>query len=881
VRILAVILLCSLASTVEAASRLRIEEGARSRQTRLSSSGDAYHACVVLADGTVRCWGANLAGQLGDGTTSPTRTSPVQVSGLTNIVSVATGGGHTCALHALGGVFCWGYGVNGQLGAGNGNSSSTPVQVTGLDNVTAIAAGEYFTCALRVDGTVWCWGSDSDGQLGDGHGGGDSNISAYAPVKAQIKSPAVAITAGGAHACAIELDPTSGSIAQCWGSDFSGELGDGTGVSGDKVLPVNVIGLTGVVDISAGASHTCALLSDSTLRCWGENFHGQVGNGSTSPAVYTPTTVLVSIFSSPLFGGIALSGVVAVSAGGLHSCAILADGSARCWGDDTVGQLGDSNTNTQRSLANIAVVGLNDTFEIVTGAYNTCALEVVNFTARCWGDNGDGQLGNGTTNPTSVPNLVNGIPGSTGIGGRYIRASYRWSCASRGNGSVACWGGPGNNSVGPNPVTMPVGGNAVTMTAGFSSTCAVQFQGQASCFSNNSFTLGNTYGPQLVGFAQGNRHVCLLLVGGTVSCVGDNNRGQLGNPAGGVPEVLVPVVDASLNPLHGIVTISAGAFHTCVVNVDGKVYCWGDNSSGQLGLGTIGGFKNFASPVIGLNSIVSVSSNLDAAIGGLGLASFSCGVSALGGASCWGYGATGQLGNGNIQTQPIAQSVFGLTNVAGLAAGGSHACAVLADGSAKCWGDDSRDQLGAADTAIHNTPVPVIQNFSTKNGLTFALNLVDVTAIAAGVSHTCSLQATGLPRCWGDNTAGEIGGGTISSQPQPRPTIVNSFTANVDPAVSLRPSDRVAIVTALVNCPVGGEAHLSLTLEQAQTTGGGNAVTSCAGGLVQVPFTVAAHGPQEFQAGPATAIVEALVKDGGSVTEDQHWTRDVVLTVSQ
>jgi alpha-tubulin suppressor-like RCC1 family protein len=333
--------------------------------------------------------------------------------------------------------------------------------------------------------------------------------------------------------------------------------------------------------------------------------------------------------------------------------------------------------------------------------------------------------------------------------------------------------------------------------------------------------------------------------------------------------------------LRGIVTISSGAYHTCAVNVDGKVYCWGDNSSGQLGLGTIGGFKSFASPVAGLNSIVSVSSNPEAAIGGLGLASFNCAVSALGGASCWGYGVNGQLGNGNAQTQPVAQSVFGLTNVAGIAAGGFHACAVLADGSAMCWGDDGRDQLGASDTANHNTPVPVIQNFLTKNGLTFAFNLVFVTAIAPGVSHTCSLQASGLPRCWGDNTAGEIGDGTTSSQLEPRPTIVNSFTANVDPSVSLKPSDRIAIVTALVNCPVGGEAHVSLTLEQDQITGGGNAVTACAGGVVQVPFTVAAHGPQGFQAGPATAIVEALVKDSGTITEDQHWTRAVVLSISQ
>jgi alpha-tubulin suppressor-like RCC1 family protein len=695
------------------------------------------------------------------------------------------------------------------------------------------------------------------------------------PVQARTKSPAVAIATGAAHACAIVLDPGSGAIVQCWGLSTQGQLGAGSTVLG-SLTPMNVGGLSGAIDIAAGSAHTCALLVNSSMRCWGGNTFGQVGNGSSGSSFVTPASVVVDSGLHPLFGA------VAVSAGDRHSCAILSDGSVRCWGDDTHGQLGDSMNNTQRAIANTAVLGLNDAFEIVTGGNHTCAVEVVNFTGRCWGDNSLGQLGNGTTNPASVPNTVNGVPGSTGIGGRSIRASDRWSCARRGNASLACWGGAGSNPVGPNPLTVFVVGSGFTFVTGLSKTCDLQSDGIANCFLNDNLNGANGYGPGVVGFAQGNQHACELLVNGTVSCFGSNSRGQLGNSnAGGSSQTFVTVLDTNGVILQGIVMISSGAFHTCAVRVDGKVFCWGDNTSGQLGLGTVGGFSGFASPVVGLSNIVAVSGSLDTESSGFGNNSFTCALSAVGGASCWGYGLNGQLGNGsNPQTQPVAETVSGLTNAAALSAGGSHACAVLADGSAMCWGDDSRDQLGAADTANHNAPVPVIQNISVINGLTFAFRLTWVTAITAGKSHTCSLQAFGLPRCWGDNSVGEVGNGTITSSAQPRPTAVNSFTANVDPAASLRTNSRIAVVTVLINCPAGN-AHITLTLQQGSSTGTGQGVSSCEGGLVRVPITVPAQGPVGFQSGAAIAKVEALVKDDGSIIEDQHWTRAVVLSIQQ
>ena len=851
-----------LSFTASSATRARLEEGARLRQSRLSSSN--LHTCAVLDDGTVRCWGDNTFGQVGDGTNATPKLAAVKVSGLANIISVSAGYSHTCAVHAFGAVFCWGANTFGELGDGTSNNNKfTPVQAKGIDSVTAVAAGGGFTCALRSNGTVWCWGGGTAGQLGNGTSG--VGTQSLTPVQVKTSAPAIAITAGQNHACALLLDSTAGAIVQCWGNNAQGQLGDGTFRL--QPTPVTVGGLSNVVDIAAGERHTCALLALGNVQCWGYNGEGQIGNGASGGDVGAPAPVVVNARFDPMEFN-----AVAVSAGGNHSCAILVDGSLRCWGDDTFGQLGDTKMNNVRPIADTPVFGLNDALEIVTGNKHTCAVETVNFTGRCWGDNSAGQLGNGLTNPASVPNTVAGVPGSTGIGARGIRAGNRWTCARRGNGTLACWGGTGSTPAGPNPVAIAGLSDALSLGLSSSNTCAVESSGDINCFDDATrqpIPLGTSF---KTAISFGVAHSCELFSYGTPVCAGSNSRGQTG--FNGTPSIGV------LNQLGGAVMVAAGAFHTCALIVDGTVYCWGDNTAGQLGNGTVGGISNYAVQVQGLNNIVAISAGTDPGSGGLGTRSFMCALSATGTVSCWGAGAGGQLGNGSINpTQSVAQAVFGITNAVAIAAGGSHACAVLADGSAKCWGSNSSLQLGARDTTpIQTTPVPVISSIQVINGLTFAFSLSPIAAISAGTSHTCAIVATGQPLCWGDNAAGEIGDGATGT-PVARPTAVNSFTANVDPAVSLKPNGRIALVTALMNCPTGGEAHISLTLQQGQVSGAGNFVAGCEGGLVEVPLTVPAQGPAGFQTGPANATVEAVVKDQGVVTEDQHWTRAVTLSI--
>src|SRR5947208_9054220 len=302
--------------------------------TPTAVAGGGFHACMRLPDGTVQCWGRNNFGQLGNGDGNLADSSvPVAVRGLTTATRVVTGDSHTCALLGDGTVQCWGVGDSGQRGDGTFNNISTvPVAVVGLSNAAAVAARGYHSCALLGDGTVWCWGRNVDGQLGNGTRApvdcSPGSCGSSTPVRAGGITGAVAVIAGGYHTCALFGDGT----AQCWGRNDDGQLGDGTRISSSTPVPVG--GLTGAAAVSGGFYHTCALLGDGTVQCWGQNYEGQLGNGIVGGVSTTP--VLVA----------GLANVRAVSGGYRHTCALLRDGTVQCWGRNVEGQLGDGTTTS-------------------------------------------------------------------------------------------------------------------------------------------------------------------------------------------------------------------------------------------------------------------------------------------------------------------------------------------------------------------------------------------------------------------------------------------------------------------------------------------------------------------------------------------------------
>ena len=281
------------------------------------------HACAVLVDGTARCWGWNVAGQLGNGTVTNTSVVPVQVTGLTGAIAIAAGWAQGCAVLATGIVKCWGANNAGQLGDGTLIGRTTPVEVLGINNAIGVSIGWSHACVVLNTGRVNCWGQNGNGQLGDG-----TTVTRITRVEVLGISDAESVVVGANHTCA---KTTSGAV-KCWGRGASGALGNGG--TTDSAIPVAVTGLSsGVAQISAAPkSHSsCAVLSDGSAKCWGDNTYGILGTGDRVGRLL-PTTV------------VGLAGPVSsITIGVSVSCARVRGG-VQCWGDNSLGQHGAGNT---------------------------------------------------------------------------------------------------------------------------------------------------------------------------------------------------------------------------------------------------------------------------------------------------------------------------------------------------------------------------------------------------------------------------------------------------------------------------------------------------------------------------------------------------------
>jgi alpha-tubulin suppressor-like RCC1 family protein len=311
------------------------------------------HQCALTNTGAVKCWGHSSFGTLGDGTNTR-RYTPVDVLGLNRVTAIAAGHDFTCALTSAGGVKCWGYNRFGALGDGTTIDRWTAVDVSGLTSgVTAIAAGFAQSCALTNAGGVKCWGSVTGGRA--------------TPVDIPgLTIGVAAIAAGGSHSCALMRD---GGV-KCWGRNDHGQLGDGT--LEDRATPVDVVGLgRGVNAIAVGTGHTCAVVINGAMRCWGLNDHGQVGDGRTSNRT-TPVGVV----------GLT-RGVAAIAAGSFHNCALTNRGGVKCWGSNGSGQLGDRTTLDRRTPTGVMSLGEHATLVVTSEAVAVTPSRVASMRLRC------------------------------------------------------------------------------------------------------------------------------------------------------------------------------------------------------------------------------------------------------------------------------------------------------------------------------------------------------------------------------------------------------------------------------------------------------------------------------------------------------------------
>jgi alpha-tubulin suppressor-like RCC1 family protein len=748
-------------------------------------SAGGYHTCALQGNGTVLCWGSNQYGQLGDGTTT-TRTITAAVTGLTDAVAISTSLYNTCALKSGGSVVCWGWNTFGQLGDGTQIDKTTPVAVAGLTDAVAINSGFGHACALKANGTVVCWGNNGTGQLGDG-----TQLNRTTTVAVTGLTDVASFTMGFGHTCAVK---TNGTVA-CWGNNFNGQLGNGT--TATSTVTVAVTGLTDAVAVSASISSSCALKTNGSVVCWGGNTAGQLGNGSlggdkTTPVAVTGLTDAVALTSGEDTNGLS------------HSCALRANGSVACWGGNFNGQVGDGSSGNNRTTT-VAVTGLTDTVAISAGVGHTCALKASGAIA-CWGNAVAGQLGDGSIG--SIPtNLVAVIApsGSTGLLTNTLQVSsgYGHTCALKNDGKVFCWGynlfgqlGNPAAAVGnqANPIPTAVidlGTDTKQITAGTYHTCALKTDGKVLCWGNNQYgqlgnpaaTVGNQANPTPTAvidlgtdtkqISAGGYNTCALKNDGKVMCWGYNVEGQLGNPSVTVGSQANPTPTAVVDLGTGTQRITTGFYHTCALKNEGTLLCWGSNQYGQLGnpAVAVGGQANpTPTAVIDLGTDTKQIS-----AGGYN----TCALKNDGKVLCWGYNLYGQLGNPTVtigsQANPTPTSVIDLgTDTKQVTTGDFHTCVFKSNGKVLCWGYNQYGQLGnpaiTSGTQANPTPAVVVGVDGTS---TRQLNASD--------GRTCALQDSGKLLCWGSNQFGELGAlGNppvyidLSIKPEPTPVLGGS-----------------------------------------------------------------------------------------------------------
>jgi alpha-tubulin suppressor-like RCC1 family protein len=364
----------------------------------------SLHACALLTDGKVRCWGSNTSGQAGqDPATDPVK-SPVEVAGLSDVKAIAAASSATCALMADGTVSCWGYNGGGQLGRGAG-TDTTPhyksAPVTGISGATFLSTGvgAHF-CAIVAGGEIRCWGGNDYGQLGNGTtaspGSTTPVVVCQPPASSSSCTPsagATFVTAGDRHTCAI----FAGDKVACWGRGTSGELGRAT--SANDKYPDFVAPSLAAKYLSAGKQQTCAVDATGAVECWGTNDEGSLGNGSSTGTVVAPTPVCTKDDCTTH-----LAGSTAVTTFAASSCAI-SSGAVKCWGTNTGGQLGDGSATSSQTVAATSAILTGAEYVASGGAVHFAVVtEGANRDLRCWGNETSYECGVGkATVPRKTP----------------------------------------------------------------------------------------------------------------------------------------------------------------------------------------------------------------------------------------------------------------------------------------------------------------------------------------------------------------------------------------------------------------------------------------------------------------------------------------------
>ena len=622
----------------------------------VSVFADEYNTLAIDEAGSLYSWGRNTSGQLGCGTTSDIELPvEVDITGVLNgkkIISADAGSEHSCAVDDAGMVYCWGRNDKGQLGDGSTTDSAVPVEVdmSGEMNgkeIKEVSAGESYTCVIDTEGNVYCWGESVDSEE-------------HLPVK---------IDMGGVLASSIDVNQANACVLStlnkiyCWGKNFRGQLGDGT--ENDSLTPVEV-NMSGVmkdktiISIGAGNNFSCAMDDAGEIYCWGANTWGQCGNGIHDVLFDKGSSVKVVKKSE-------LNGKKAVLIGtGLRNTEVVdTQGNIYAWGDFKLIPFALDNNGISKGISSMS-----------SGDYHTCVIDEEN-SVYCWGsDNSFGQLGNNTTKTDGKPVKVdtNGVLKDKKI--ILLSSGGFHSCAVDNKSKIYCWGNNKYGQLGNGETSDSLIPVEVDMT-------------------------GVLKGKTIKSIQSGRVHTCVLDSDGFVYCWGNNSKEQLGDNTAKDSAVPVKVYTAVALKDKNIVLLSAGGNHTCAVDDKSLVYCWGENSLGQLGIGYETAHYSPApvdvSGVLKSKKITAISNGDNT----------TCAIDEDGIAYCWGSTLGNELDKSSVPEYVDMETALKGRKFVSISVGSAHVCSIDDTGEVYCWGDSMYGQTGAAIISYAKKPVKV------------------------------------------------------------------------------------------------------------------------------------------------------------------------------
>jgi len=656
-------------------------------------------------------------------------------------VSLGIDGG--CVLTTAGDVGCFGANTQGEVGIGF-EDVNVHLPTFTLDDVIALASGQQHHCAVRAGGAAWCWGDNLESQMGPMS---TPPTDEHLPIEVTGTPPLVDIAAGDDHTCGL----TGMGEVWCWGDNFHLQLGRGGMDTTDDPNPaaVPMPGGLAAVSLGLGDDHSCAVLSDTTVACWGDDDNGQQGNGPV--ATDNSDAVLVT----------GLSGVVQVEGGDDHTCALDGVGAVWCWGDNDNGQLGQGDVLDEDVPQPVVLPAA--AVDVTLGDNFTCAL-LVDDTVYCWGEAADFQLASGDLLDVLTPNPVPGLPPGALVD---VEAGSRGVCVVTAAAERYCWGYSQTGLLGiapldqldPRPVdySMPPVAVELSQAEFWGVQCGVMADGTVECTGDGTTVAVSTFSGaeglfepityhlvtptpmallsdvQQLGLGDG---FACVATSTDVQCWGDNSNLQLGQGGISTVDILTPVPVTGL----GVVDqLGVGSQFACV-RIGGAVQCWGDNQNLQTGEGATVVDQSLPVSVVGLDDAVDLQLGEDHA----------CALRMGGVVSCWGDDGFGQLGDGDADPidSAVPVPVMGLPpGVEQLSLGQDHACAVAA-GEVYCWGGGVYGQLGQG-------------NEMNADMALLVPGLSGVVQVEAGRFYTCAIDGMGGLTCWGQSSHGQLGDGGV------------------------------------------------------------------------------------------------------------------------